>query len=258
MAEKTAAGLVAWCEENLGMPYIYGFFGQAPTKELLAMYAKMYPYSTYYPFYGPNDMPRYLAMIGNVKRAFDCSGLVKGYIWYDEKTGRPKYNGKQDVGADDMRKLSNPQPIDTLPEIPGVLVFMKRHVGVYIGGGKVIECRWGSVKRTVETRLQGRGWTTWGRHPSIQYPDTPAPEKPVEGPTEDVAGFQVGDRVLVKPETVEYYPGLRVPEWVPGKVYTVDQVRSKGARVIKGGKACVLLAELVTWCAVENLEKAQE
>lgn len=31
--------------------------------------------------------------------------------------------------------------IATMPDVPGVLVFMSGHVGVYIGGGEVIEAR---------------------------------------------------------------------------------------------------------------------
>jgi len=67
--EKTSAGLVAWCKENLGAPYWYACFGQAPTAELLAYKANQYPYSKYNPFYGPTDMQRYRAHIGKYNQS---------------------------------------------------------------------------------------------------------------------------------------------------------------------------------------------
>lgn len=58
--------------------------------------------------------------------------------------------------------------IDRIPEIPGLLVFMPRHVGVYIGNGKVIEAR-GHAYGVVETNLKDRGWKQWGKCKFIEY-----------------------------------------------------------------------------------------
>ena len=49
-----------------------------------------------------------------------------------------------------------------MPDVPGVLVFMPGHVGIYIGNGKVIEAR-GHAYGVVETNLVGRGWKEWGK-----------------------------------------------------------------------------------------------
>jgi len=254
MAEKTAAGLVAWCKENLGAPYWYATFGNTPTGELLAQKAKQYPYCKENPFYGPADMPRYRAHIGKYKRVFDCCGLVKGYIWLDEKTGKPKYNASQDKSADGLRAVSKPQCISTIPEIPGVLVFKKRHVGVYIGGGWVVECRWGSDKRTVKTRLKDVAWTHWGYCPHIKYPDAA-----VNPPAPDPAPLipQVGGRVRIRSDAVHYYPGgVRIPGWLKGQVKTVDQVLTKGTVEVRGGEQCVLIdiKGVNSWISVKNVE----
>lgn len=53
-------------------------------------------------------------------------------------------------------------------DIPGILVFMAGHVGVYIGHGKVIEAR-GHAYGVVETNLIGRGWKEWGKLDWITY-----------------------------------------------------------------------------------------
>ena len=55
-----------------------------------------------------------------------------------------------------------------MPDIPGVLVFMPGHVGVYVGNGKVIEAR-GHAYGVVETNLVGRGWKEWGKLDWIEY-----------------------------------------------------------------------------------------
>ena len=58
--------------------------------------------------------------------------------------------------------------LETMPDIPGVLVFMPGHVGIYIGNGKVIEAR-GHAYGVVETNLIGRGWKEWGKLDWIEY-----------------------------------------------------------------------------------------
>lgn len=55
-----------------------------------------------------------------------------------------------------------------MPDIPGVLVFMPGHVGVYVGNGKVIEAR-GHAYGVVQTDLNKRGWKEWGKLNWIEY-----------------------------------------------------------------------------------------
>ena len=53
---------------------------------------------------------------------------------------------------------------------------------------------------------------------------------------------------------IPYYPGaVKIPAWVGEKTHTVDSVPA-----LRGGRPCVRLREITTWCAVENLEKANE
>ena len=75
----------------------------------------------------------------------------------------------QDKDVNGMKaNCSERGTLETMPDIPGVLVFMPGHVGVYVGNGKVIEAR-GHAYGVVETNLIGRGWKEWGKLDWIEY-----------------------------------------------------------------------------------------
>lgn len=162
---KTNTGLVEYAKAQLGKPYWYGTFGNTATQSLLTAKTKQYP-----GHYTNGRMKKYKSQIG--ERVHDCVGLIKGYLWSDSATAIPKYNSSQDVSANGMLgKCKEQGKIATIPEIPGVLVFMSGHVGVYIGNGYVIEAR-GFDYGVVKTRLKDRNWTHWGKCPYITYTDT--------------------------------------------------------------------------------------
>ena len=157
---KTNNGLVAYAKAQLGKPYWYGTFGQAASKSVYDQKKNQYP--TYYQWAYSDSVK------GN--KVHDCVGLIKGYLWCDSNTDvTPNYNGTQDLSANMMKDACKEKGnISSIPEIPGVLVFMNNHVGVYIGNGEVIEAR-GHAYGVVKTKLAGRGWTTWGKCPFITY-----------------------------------------------------------------------------------------
>ena len=160
-ATKTAAGLVDYAKAQLGLPYWYGTFGHTATEALYEYNKGRFPL-----YYQDND---FKSQIG--KRVHDCIGLIKGYIWSETPTSQPKYvsNGCPDHSANSMLAacVTNGN-IATMPDIPGTLVFMPDHVGVYIGDGNVIEAR-GHRFGVVQTRLKSRGWKNWGLCPYINY-----------------------------------------------------------------------------------------
>lgn len=175
---KTNTGLVAYAKSMLNMPYWYGTFGQIATEALYKSKKKQYPDQ-----YIPSDFPSQYG-----QRVHDCVGLIKGYLWSESTTSAPKYNAAQDVSANGMRsKCTKKGSISSIPEVPGVLVFHDGHVGVYIGGGYVIEAR-GHKYGVVKTKLKDRPWTSWGYCPYITYGEpkkettttTPAKKKTVE------------------------------------------------------------------------------
>lgn len=159
---KTNKGLVEYAKAQLGLPYWYGTFGQTGTADLYAYKRKQYP--QYYKSW--NDFPTQYG-----KRVHDCVGLIKGYLWSDTATSKPVYNSKQDTSANGMLSVCKEKgKISTMPDMPGVLVFMNGHVGVYIGGGEVIEAR-GHEHGVVKTKLKSRPWVNWGKCPWITYQD---------------------------------------------------------------------------------------
>ena len=161
---KSNLGLVEYAKAQLGLPYWYGTFGQIATETLYKTKKQQYP--RYYKWEGtPYD--NFPTQYG--KRVHDCIGLIKGYLWSNSAIATPKYNSAQDLSANGMRAACSERgDISTMPDIPGVLVFMSGHVGVYIGSGEVIEAR-GHEYGIVKTKLEGRGWRWWGKCPFIEY-----------------------------------------------------------------------------------------
>ncbi len=186
---KTNKGLVAYANAQLGHPYWYGTFGQVSTKALYDAKKRQYP--NQYTWACPSNQLN--------TRVYDCIGLVKGYLWSDTATSTPKYNAKQDVGANSMNNLCKEKgPISTIPELPGVLVFLPGHVGVYIGNGEVIEAR-GHAYGVVKTKLKDRPWKTWGKCPWIIYetptatPPTPTKKKTLDEIAKEVIAGKWGN-----------------------------------------------------------------
>lgn len=159
---KTNIDLVGYCKAQIGRPYWYGTFGQISTMNLFYYNRARLP-----EYYTAADFPEQLD-----KRVHDCIGLVKGFLWSKTPESVPEYCSSDcpiDHSADSMLKACKEKgSIDTIPDIPGVLVFMPGHVGVYIGGGQVIEAR-GHRYGVVKTPLQGRDWRNWGKCPYIEY-----------------------------------------------------------------------------------------
>ena len=244
---KTATGLVAYAKAQLGKPYWYACFGNKPTPELLDYKIKQYP-AMWTP--ATRVTRAKTQHIGKFDRVHDCIGLVKGYLWSETPTAAPKYNAAQDVSANGMRGLCKAgSKIGTLPETPGALVFLDGHVGVYIGGGQVVEAR-GSDYGVVQTALKARPWTHWGLCPWVEYGNQESGDRN-QGSAEKPADLKPGDIVRFSKIGVPYGIGMvNIPVRLAGDVFRVD-----GKSRYKDGQYQVRLLEINTWCAVENLEK---
>ena len=168
MNNKTANGLISYAQAQLGRPYWMGTFGNTANASLYRSNKARLP-----AYYTAADFPQQYGL-----RVHDCIGLIKGYLWSDGPDSAPQYCSgacKQDHSADSMYRACNPRGIiGTMPDKPGILVYMVDHrgvmvhVGVYIGNGQVIEAR-GHAYGVVQTALKGRGWTHWGLCPYITY-----------------------------------------------------------------------------------------
>lgn len=166
---KTASGLVAYCKAQLGLPYWMGTFGQIATAALYKSNKARLP-----AYYTASDFPSQYG-----KRVHDCVGLIKGYRWSATPTSAPVYNASQDVPVSGLyAQCSKRGAIKTMPKVPGTCVFMSGHVGVYVGGGYVIEAR-GHAYGVVKTKLSDRPWVNWGQPSWLTY-DTKADTTSVE------------------------------------------------------------------------------
>lgn len=116
---------------------------------------------------------------------FDCVCLIKGVLWgwcgaASKTYGGASYasGGVPDIGADTMITKCSGLSTDFSRIVPGEAVWLKGHIGVYIGGGKVIECS-PAFKNCVQVTaclnigaisgLNGRRWTKHGKLPYITY-----------------------------------------------------------------------------------------
>ena len=116
---------------------------------------------------------------------FDCSNLIKGVLWgwngdKLKSYGGAKYgsNNVPDINADTMiSKCSNVSTDFSNIEI-GEAVWIKGHIGVYIGDGLAVECiaKWDDgVQITAVSNIgkksgyNSRKWTKHGKLPYIEY-----------------------------------------------------------------------------------------
>ena len=171
---KTNTGLVEYALAQLGKPYWWGTFGQIASAGLLVQTRTQYPdrYNTY----GDECKKQF------GQKVHDCVGLIKGYLWCDTPDSEPIYKASQDVAVSGLFMVcSENGSIDTMPDIPGVCVFMRdmSHVGVYIGGGYVVEAT-GHARGVVKTKLAGRGWGLWGKPRWISYEAAATPAQPAQ------------------------------------------------------------------------------
>lgn len=170
---KNNLDLVAWVEaaQQNGWGYVYGTFGQVLDEGLYNSKISQYPdeITPYKDFILANTMGR---------RVADCVGLIKSYAWLDPEHEEIGYQtgGMPDIGADTLYEFATEKgTIDTLPEIPGLLLWVEGHVGVYIGGGEAIHSA-GSLYGVVREEIGHRGWTHWAKIPYIEYLEPPADE----------------------------------------------------------------------------------
>ncbi len=196
---KTAQGLVKYAKAQLGKPYWWGTFGQVADASLLRSQRAMYP-----EYYRAGDFESQFG-----QKVHDCCGLIKGYRWCDNPDSEPEYNGAQDVAAAGLyHQCSLRGKISTMPDVAGVCVFRGDlgHVGVYIGGGKVVEAM-GHAYGVVETDLHRRNWSLWGMPDWIDYDGN-------EG------GDYVTEAVTPAVQTARptYYYDVKMPLLKPGMI----------------------------------------
>lgn len=172
--------------DNHATLYVMGCFGAPLTGANVKRYCNNISYNK------AADRTAMIKAAANKKPpvfGFDCVCLIKGILWgwtgdASKTYGGAKYasNGVPDIGADSMIKVCSGVTTDFGRIVPGEAVWLSGHIGVYIGGGKVIECS-PAFKNCVQVTacanigkiagMNARKWTKHGRLPYITY-DTAA------------------------------------------------------------------------------------
>ena len=166
--DLAAYAVQAW-ENNWG--YVWGTYGNVLTESLFEYKKEQYPE-------GVGNHADFIEENWLGRRTADCVGLVKGYGWLDTSDMTIGYaeNGMPDYSANQMYQAAKDAGtlnvdyggMDTMPETVGLMLWKEGHVGVYIGGGYVIEAM-GTKTGVVKTELEGRGWQGWCKLPYIDY-----------------------------------------------------------------------------------------
>lgn len=163
--------------ENYKTLYIMGCFGAPMTAANKKRYCKNHSY---------NKKPTRVALIQDASAdtfGFDCVNLIKGILWgwkgLTNKTyGGAAYavNGVPDIGADRMITKCSELSTDFSNIEIGEAVWVKGHIGVYVGDGLAIECtpKWknGVQFTACNCDVDGynrRNWTKHGKLPYIEY-----------------------------------------------------------------------------------------
>lgn len=161
---KTNIDLITYARTQIGLPYIFGTFGQKITKKLLNEKAKQYPKQM--------SEARVQKAIdrGDIgKKGHDCYGLFKGFMMSDSPEAFAKYNPDYDISADEaFKRATEKGSIDSLPEIKGIGLYKKGHFGIYEGDGKEIEAR-GFDYGVLEDDVKNTKFTHWFKMPEIEY-----------------------------------------------------------------------------------------
>lgn len=189
---------------------------------------------------------------------FDCICLVKAVLGLWDGSLGLSYGGTKvnkeakgisygpdrvpDVGADGVVSYLQGTSSDFSTIIPGELVWMKGHVGVYVGNGKVVECspRWlncvqySNLGNTGNRFGNYRNWTKHGRLPWVEYNLTPEGEKPQDGAPAQPQTYHTvtkGDTLskIAKAHGITLATLLRLNPQIsnPNRIYPGDRIRVK-------------------------------
>lgn len=150
--------------------YVMGCFGAPMTPTNKKRYCNNHSY---------NKQKKRTQMINKASAntfGFDCVCLIKGILWgwngnVNKTYGGAKYksNGVPDVGANKILKYCNEVSTDFKNIIPGEIVWMDGHVGIYVGEKNVVECTPSWKNKVQVTKLSKRKWLKHGKLKFIKY-----------------------------------------------------------------------------------------
>lgn len=165
--------------------YVMGCFGAPMNSVNKSRYCKNHSY---------NKQASRMKMINSATSntfGFDCVGLIKGVLWDWAGNASKNYGGASyasnnvpDINADAMIAKCSDVSTNFSNIQVGEAVWMKGHIGIYIGDGLAVECTpsWkNGVQITACNRsISGynrRNWTKHGKLPYVKYSSNSASVK---------------------------------------------------------------------------------
>ena len=161
--------------------YVMGCFGAPMNEKNKQRYTQNHSYNK------KEERKSHILSVPCNTFGFDCVNLIKGILWgWNGDTKKTyggavyKSNGVPDVSADGFIKLCENVSTDFSTIKIGECVWLKGHVGVYIGNGIVVECspKWenrvqlswlGNIPKYKKGNY--RVWTKHGFIPYVEYGD---------------------------------------------------------------------------------------
>jgi hypothetical protein len=178
------AALLRDVAENYKTLYVMGCFGAPMNATNKKRYTNNHSYNK------KSNRTKMINAASSDTFGFDCVCLIKGVLWgwcgdTSHKYGGAYYcsNNVPDIGADGIITVCSGVSTDFSDIEIGELLWMKGHVGIYIGDGLCVECTpsWANkVQITACNRsIKGykrRNWTKHGKLPYIDYVKEEKPE----------------------------------------------------------------------------------
>lgn len=159
--------------------YVMGCFGAPLTSRNRPRYVNNHKYNT------QSSRRKKILNASDDTFGFDCVNLIKGILWgwngdTTKTYGGAVYtsNGVPDKNSDGIFALCFDQSTDFSDIIPGEMLHMEGHCGVYIGDGLAVECspKWADKVQITAVGNIGkkpgynvRTWVDHGKLPWIDY-----------------------------------------------------------------------------------------
>lgn len=237
-----ASELVAKCKQvatDFNTLYVMGCFGAPLTDKNKKRYTNNHKY---------NMQDARTAMINAASEdtfGFDCVCFIKGILWGWSGDASKTYGGAvyksndvPDTSADGMIRKCSDISTDFSAILPGEVVWMPGHIGVYIGEGLAVECtpKWANkVQITAVHNIgkkggyNGRKWTKHGKLPFVDYSDA---NKTVAEVAAEINAALIASGYSPVEVAAEMVKQPEVPEPEAPVMKTIDEI----AREVINGK----------------------
>lgn len=169
--------------ENYKTLYVMGCFGAPMNAANKKRYTQNHEYNR------RADRTKLINAASSDTFGFDCVCLIKGVLWgwcgdTSKNYGGAYYcsNGVPDLGTERMISVCKEVSTDFSDIEVGELLWMKGHVGLYIGSGLAVECTpsWADKVQITACNRSVKGYKrrNWTKHGKLPYVDYVREEKP--------------------------------------------------------------------------------